>query len=256
MDRSNQKLIGAIGLCDPVIALGGRDQWIGWSDRRRLAALRHVLDAFILGAVPPYSQLLFGKFVALVCASHEVRRAFYRKYRGTRSLISGKPFDGRIALITTMSALGRSSLYNRLTFDGEKVFRSVGFSKGTGEFHFSNGLYASISDYAKRYCEATYRKEAWGEGFRNRREVIRKCLRKLDMKVGWSYHGVERESFVIPLAHNAKEFLRGEEPKLRWRTHSMDELFAWFKTRWLVTRLSRDLSYLDFDRSTYRIWNS
>src|SRR5438552_7834850 len=125
------------------------------------------MDAFVLGAVQPYSQLLFGKFVALLCASDEVRKAFRRKYQGTKSRIRSKPFDGRMALVTTMSALGRSSLYNRLGVEGRKLFRSVGFSRGTGEFHFSNGLYSSISDYAKRYCEPSYRQAAWGEGFRN-----------------------------------------------------------------------------------------
>jgi len=128
VDRANEKLIGIIGLCDPVIALAGRDEWVGWSTAQRLERLRHVMDAFVLGAVPPYSQLLFGKFAALLCASDEVRRACYKKYHGTKSLISGKPFDGRIALITTMSALGRFSLYNRLSLEGRKQFISVGFS--------------------------------------------------------------------------------------------------------------------------------
>ena len=254
MDQHNDKLIGVIGLCDPVIALAARDKWIGWTEDQRLARLRHVMDAFVLGAVPPYSQLLFGKLVALLCASDEVRRACYRKYRGVKSLISGKRFDGRIALVTTMSALGRSSLYNRLSLEGEKLFCPVGFSKGTGEFHFSNGLYSSISRYAKRYCEPTYRKEAWGSGFRNRREVIRKCLKKLNLNVAWSYHGIERECFVVPLAANTREFLRGEQERLQWTTVPTDRSFSWFKTRWLLPRLAWDTRYRDFNRDNYRLW--
>ena len=255
MDQTNGKLIGVIGLCDPVIALAGRDQWVGWSESQRFARLRHVMDAFVLGAVPPYSQLLFGKFIALLCASDEVRRAFHRKYHDTKSRIRRKPFDGRLALITTMSALGRSSLYNRLSLEGRKVFRSVGFSQGTGEFHFSNGLYSSISNYAKRYCEPSYRQAAWGEGFRNRREVIRKCLKKLKLKVAWSHHGIERECFVIPLATNTREFLLAEQERLHWQTVSADQNFSWFKTRWLLPRLARDESYREFSRCTYRLWD-
>jgi hypothetical protein len=254
MDQSNMKLMGVIGLCDPVIALQGRDQWIGWSADQRLERLRHVMDAFVLGAVPPYSQLLFGKFIALLCSSDEIRQACYRKYHGTTSLIRRKPFDGRIALITTMSALGRSSLYNRLSIEKRKVFCSVGFSRGTGEFHFSNGLYAGISEYAARYCEPTYRKAEWGEGFRNRREVIRKCLRKLQLNVAWSYHGIERESFVVPLATNTREFLRGEQERLRWSTLPVDELYSWFKARWLFPRIDWDSAYQNFDRQQYRLW--
>jgi len=255
MDQSNNKLIGVIGLCDPVIALAGRDRWVGWSEGQRFARLRHVMDAFVLGAVPPYSQLLFGKFVALLCASDEVRKAFRRKYQGTKSRIRSKPFDGRMALVTTMSALGRSSLYNRLGVEGRKLFRSVGFSRGTGEFHFSNGLYSSISDYAKRYCEPSYRQAAWGEGFRNRREVIRKCLKKLKLKVAWSYHGIERECFVIPLATNTREFLLGDQENLHWQTAPADQIFSWFKVRWLLARAERDQSYRSFSRDDYRLWD-
>jgi hypothetical protein len=255
-DKSNGKLIGVIGLCDPVIALAGRDRWIGWSETQRLRRLRHVMDAFVLGAVPPYSQLLFGKLVALLCASDEVRRAFHRKYSGTKTRIRRRPFDGRLALITTMSALGRSSLYNRLSLERRKQFLSVGFSKGTGEFHFSNGLYTSISAYAKRYCEPTYRQKAWGEGFRNRREVIRKCLKKLNLKVAWSYHGVERECFVIPLAADTPAFLRGERNNLHWHTMPTERIFSWFRSRWLLPRLATDKSFEDFDKYDYRLWHS
>lgn len=254
MDQSNGKLIGVVGLCDPVIALAGRDRWIGWSEKQRLARLRHVMDAFVLGAVPPYSQLLFGKFVALLCATDEIRKVFHRKYCGTTSRIRQKPFDGRLALITTMSALGRSSLYNRLSVEGQRIFHPVGFSKGTGEFHFSNGLYTSICAYAKRYCEPTYRQEAWGEGFRNRREVIRKCLKKLKLKMAWSYHGVERECFVIPLAANVPDFLRGQQKKLYWHTMPMERIFSWFKMRWMLPRLAHDKSYREFDKYAYRLW--
>jgi Domain of unknown function (DUF4338) len=71
-----------------------------------------------VGAVPPYASLLCGKLVAMPATSSEVQHAFERKYRGQQSRISRHLFDGRLALLTTTSALGRSSLYNRLTFDG------------------------------------------------------------------------------------------------------------------------------------------
>jgi len=68
IDESNQKLIGLIGLGDPVFALAPRDTWIGWTSMQRSAGLHHILDAFVLGAVPPYSHLLCGKLVAKKCA--------------------------------------------------------------------------------------------------------------------------------------------------------------------------------------------
>src|SRR5438094_716617 len=108
-DDSNGKLIGIFGLADPVFSLGARDSWIGWNLASKKVRLQCVMDLFVLGAVPPYSQLLCGKLVALLATSREVQRAFHRKYGGERSFIRGKSLDGRLALLTTTSALGRSS---------------------------------------------------------------------------------------------------------------------------------------------------
>ena len=254
IDEQNDKLIGIFGLGDPVFGLGGRDQWIGW-DRQCRDRLCHVMDAFVLGAVPPYSYLLGGKLVAMMTASDEVRYAFRRKYSRQDSLIDGRSFDGRLALITTTSALGRSSIYNRVGFDGRLLFQPVGFTQGSGDFHFSNGLYGAIYEYTSRYCEPTAKRAEWGTGFRNRREVIRKCLSKLGISPDWQYHGVRREIYVVPLAANTREFLRGEHERLKWHGQPADALFAWFRERWLLPRASRDARYRDFDRSSYRLWS-
>src|SRR5712691_11716419 len=79
-DRQNGKLMGLFGLGDPVFAIGPRDRWIGWDREMRLERLRFIMEAFVVGAVPPYSQLLCGKLVAMLLASREVARAFKRKY--------------------------------------------------------------------------------------------------------------------------------------------------------------------------------
>lgn len=253
-DDYNGKVMGIIGLADPVISVGSRDAWIGWPADIRNQRLRHVMDAFVLGAVPPYSQMLCGKLVALLATGDTVRKAFKKKYKGTVSQIRKTEFDGRLALITTMSALGRSSIYNRLKYRDQLAFQSLGFSKGSGEFHFSNGLYGAISAYAKRYCEPTYKKSSWGDGFRNRREVVRKCLAKVSLKTSWSYHGIAREIFAAPLAENTRQFLRGEHSKLRWFDRSDAEISRYVLDRWILPRTTRDDSYQSFRKESYRLW--
>lgn len=255
IDEQNEKLVGIFGLGDPVFALGARDQWIGWEVDARKERLRHVMDAFALGAVPPYSFLLCGKLVAMLVASNEVREAFRRKYCKERSsVIRGRPLDGRMVLVTTTSALGRSSIYNRVTYDGRLLYHSVGFTRGSGEFHFSNGLYQAIYDYATRFCQPTAKNEKWGKGFRNRREIVKKCLADLGLSQDWLYHGIRREVFVVPLAHNAREFLQGKDSQLCWLDLPAEDLFRWFRERWLLPRGQRDQRYLDFDPDTWRIW--
>jgi hypothetical protein len=83
----------------------------------------------------------------------------------------------------------------------------------------------------------------WGDGFRNRREIVKKCLSKVGLSAEWIYHGIQREIFVVPLAKNTSEFLQGERSKLLWFDQSSRALFEYFKERWLVPRSSWDLSY-------------
>ena len=254
MDDQNDKLIGVIGLGDPIFSLGTRDAWIGWSKNDRQDRLHHVMEAFVLGAVPPYSHLLCGKLVAMLAASDEVRKAFYGKYSGHSSVIRRRTFAGQLVSITTASALGRSSIYNRLTFRGRKLFHSVGFTQGSGEFHFTNGLYTALYEHAVKNCAPTAKNSLWGKGFRNRREIVKKALPTLGLPSNWLYHGVKREVFVVPLAENAKQFLRGDNAEPVWYDQPVDQLFDWFRERWLLPRAEWDTRYLKFERDSFRIW--
>jgi hypothetical protein len=253
-DESNGKLMGLFGLGDPVFAIGPRDRWIGWDRAAQRDRLRHVMDAFVVGAVPPYSRLLVGKLIALLLVSDEVRRAFKKKYESSGSLITDREFDGKLALITTTSALGRSSVYNRLRLDGKPVLESVGYTLGSGEFHFANGLYADISRYAKEHLEPTAKHERWGDGWRSRREVVRQTLRHLDLNPDILYHGVKREVFVAPVAKNTQQFLRGDHRVLRYTKRPAQTLFERFRERWLLPRATRDSSYQLAQREELRLW--
>ena len=255
-DESNDKLIGIIGLGDPVFGLGPRDRWIGWDLEARKKRLKCVMDLFVLGAVPPYSNLLCGKLVALLASSREVQETFRKKYGGRESYISGQTFDGRLALLTTTSALGRSSLYNRLRYQKRTVYESVGFTSGSGDFHFSNGFYGDLRQLALQHCEATAKHPSWGVGFRNRRELVRKALPLLGLSTNLQYHGVRREIFAVPLAENTKAFLRGEDDKLRPNGQGADDLFEYFRGRWLLPRAGRDERYRTFNRESYRLWGT
>ena len=253
-DAYSDKLIGIIGLGDPVFALQARDRWVGWDSSQRRGLLRHVLDAYVLGAVPPFSSLLGGKLVAMLAASNDVRIAFEQKYTKQLSLISGVTGDARVALITTTSALGRSSMYNRLRFENRALFQSVGFTRGSGEFHFANGLYDDIRNYAGTHSIPTAKNTKWGTGFRSRREVVRKALKELNLPSSFSYHGVQREIFVVPLAENTTEFLRSQAADLVYYCQDAATLFSHFRERWLLPRAKRNSTYLEFKPDDYLLW--
>lgn len=253
-DEANGKLMGVLGLGDPVFALGPRDQWIGWDRVGRRERLRNVMDAFVLGAVPPYSQLLGGKLIGMLMTSAEVLEAFSRKYAEGATLIRGRKADGRLALITTSSALGRSSIYNRLTMDGQELFISAGYTLGSGEFHFSNGVYKDLLAFARQTGEPSAKDHRWGNGWRSRREVLRRVLPQLGFSRELIYHGVRREVFVVPLARNAREFLCGADDELHGPRPPAAELFDHFRSRWLLPRAQRNQSFRAFRSSSYRLW--
>lgn len=254
VDQHTNKLMGLIGLGDPVISLKDRDQWIGWEKENRRKRLRHVIDAYVLGAVPPYSYLIVGKLIALLATSNEVREAFQRKYQGRSSLILNRSQSGEIAMLTTASALGRSSLYNRLKFNERLVFEHVGHTKGFGDFHFANGVYNFIMTYAKSNNLPTASHELWGEGFRSRKDVIQKTLAELKLPQGWLNHGIKREIYVAPLAENTHDFLCGHESELNYYNQPVSKLFMWFRKRWLLPRSERDLRYKEWEPKEWKLW--
>jgi Domain of unknown function (DUF4338) len=260
VDRSNEnKLIGLIGLADPVFALGCRDAWIGWSRERRKTHLTSIMDAFVLGAVPPYRDVLGGKLVALLATSAEVRRAFDEKYGHRKTLIAGRDPDAQLALVTTSSALGRSSVYNRLVGpDKQLAFNPVGYTSGSGDFHLSGAIYRDLARFAAQMNSGgvTYRHERWtGSGFRNRREVIQRSLDALGLD---SYqlraHGIRRQVFIAPLMANAAGYLAGSQSEPEWRTRSVDDLSAWWRGRWGVRRAATDKGWRSFDPVSWLLW--
>ena len=255
VDAHNGKVMGLLGLGDPVFSLAPRDRWIGWDAERKRAAMKYVMDAFVLGAIPPYSMLLIGKLVAMLVTSNEVRQAFTRKYGGRTTVISGEPQDGQLALVTTTSALGRSSLYRRIKYRDRLLYHPLGFTRGAGEFHFANGLYDVMVRFVTENCRPTAKHARWGKGFRNRREVINKCLKTLGISTELVYHGIQREVFGIPLAENACAFLRGEARRLVPYHHPVNELFDFFRERWLLSRAARDRRYRDFTPDRYALWS-
>lgn len=255
IDNSNEKLMGIVGLGDPVYNLSPRDGWIGWNAETKRRRLRSCLDAFVLGAIPPYSHLLCGKFVAMTVASKEVRTEYNRSYLHPKSLISGSSESAPLALVTTLSALGKSSVYDRVKLSSNHaVLFRIGTTAGTGDFHLNNSLYAEILGFVKEYRPLSYKNSKWGAGFRNRREVMLKFLAAAGLSRSILTHGIPREIYAAPTASNSLEFLRGEERNLNFYDWTVDDLFDDFKARWMLPRAARRKDYLKFRSSSWRLW--
>lgn len=256
VDQTNGKLIGVIGLGDPVFALRDRDDWIGWTSETRTARLRCVLDAFVLGSVPPYSALLGGKLVASLATSSEIQDAFWTTYGQRASRITGTLQEHPLALITTTSAFGRSSMYNRVRLRGRSLWEPIGHTSGHGEFLFSGDLYDRMRLYVDAHSAPSARSANWGpKAWRNRREVVRKALVLLRLPMTLHVHGLERAVYAAPLGTETRAFLAGGtlDPQLIRVTAA--ELSDAALERWVVPRSLRMDAWRQWDSSQFRLWD-
>lgn len=256
MDEHNEKLIGIIGLTDPVFNLGARDDWIGWSSEDRKKRLVNVMDAFVLGAMPPYSLILGGKLVALLATSRKVVHHFRKKYGNKAGIISKKTKNARLSLITTTSALGRSSIYNRLSLpSGIKFLSHVEtnkvrswYTKGYGHFHINDELFDDLVSVLSRRKHPYVTGNRFGNGPNWKIRVIRQAAKELGADEDFLCHGIQREVYVVPLAENSRSFLLGKSKHLRYQTLSSQDIVAYWQERWAKPRATRKPEWLTWKK--------
>ena len=247
-DRQNGCLIGLFALGDPVFNLSARDNWIGWSHEDRRDRLVHVMDAYVVGAVPPYSHLIGGKLVAALMASREVRRVYERKYLARQSVIRKRKNRARLVLLTTTSALGRSSIYNRLAIPDGPRFLRIGTTKGFGHFHLYGEVFDSLRGHLAETGHPYASGHRFGMGPNWKLRVARAALEDIGIDANSILkHGIEREVYVIPLAENWKNVVSGEQKRVRTLTKPAAEISKFCLERWVVPRSNRDASFRNFD---------
>jgi len=252
-DDYNQKLIGIFALGDPVFNLGARDKEIGWTSEDRRERLVGLMDAFVLGAVPPYNSLLCGKLVACLVRSQEVVEAFKRKYAKTEGIISGKTKHAKLVAITTTSSLGRSSIYNRLTIAGRKYFEQVGYTEGYGHFQVPKDIF----DDMRRLLELSGHKYAsghkYGDGPNWRLRTIRAALAQLGMSEDILKHNLRREIFLCRVAKNADAILRGEASRPDYSNlETVKQISRLCRSRWIKPRSERKPEFREWKRQWIR----
>jgi hypothetical protein len=128
-------VMGIAALGSPLIHIPSRDNWIGWDINTRKSNIQKCMDAYIVGAMPPYNALLGGKLMAYILASNEVRNLCYNKYQKNASNKNSKP--GEMVCIFTTSLYGRSSQYNRISYRDGLLYQNIGQTEGYGTLHIS-----------------------------------------------------------------------------------------------------------------------
>jgi hypothetical protein len=231
-DRQNEKLIGLIGLSDPVIGLGVRDKIIGWDKSQRIERLYNCMTAYVLGAIPPYNKLLGGKLIALLAASPEIREWSYQKYNGKQTIISGKQKEPHLVFIDTLGAFGKSSIYNRLI-----LWHFGGYTKGQTHVHLTaNGTWNIIKQFIP---EEEFKKYEYGQGPSWKMRVLKIGLRNLGFSADMIAIGWKRGYYYLPLAENWQDYLLCHTQNIEWKSIETNELVMYWKQRWILPRIER-----------------
>jgi hypothetical protein len=246
-DKQNEKLLGIIAIGDPIFNLSVRDNHIDWNVEDRGKRLVNMMDAYVLGALPPYNMLLGGKLVACLLRTRDIYDDFAEAYGSTRGIISKEEKKARLLAITTSSSMGRSSVYNRLKLSGIMYFKSIGYTGGWGHFHIPDSLFLDLRDYLRDVGHSYADLNRFGQGPNWRLRTTRVALVALGFREDILRHGIQREVFLCQLADNAVQLLHSGRGKPALSSLlSADEVAKLAVERWMLPRSER--------RPEFRSW--
>lgn len=236
LDESNEKIIGVLGLQSPPLDFPARDKDFQYPTGQKIALINQTMDIYTLGAIPPYNRLLGAKLVAFAAVSDEVRKAYSKKYNGRVTELDKNILPARLIALTTTSAYGRSSIYNRLNYQGRPVAHSIGYTHGYGSFHLAP-LYPLVCEYLKQSGEM--KRGGFGIGPRIMWQNYIRVFKLLGLPGHLLKHGVKREAFLFPLISNLKKYMNGEAVRPFYYHQTFQELSDWWLKRWFLERAQR-----------------
>ena len=252
LDEGHGTLMGVLGLQSAPINFPPRDRKVSYPENRKVELVNQTMDAFTLGAVPPYNRLLGGKLVVCAAASKEIADAYREKYSGATTWLDGNTLPAHLVMVTTTSAFGRSSIYNRVAYrdaetgESRKIAVQLDYTKGYGSFY----LHKEYPDIKKFLIQQGYddANQGYGRGPKPVWQNINKTLNMLGIRTRRSHHGIPRQAWSIPLAKNAWEYLNGEDEEPDYHDTPFERLAAWWKERWLLPRAERITDWQDWSK--------
>jgi hypothetical protein len=206
------KLLGIVGIASCIWGLSDRDKWIGWTTENKYNRINHLLDAYVLGAIPPYNGKFRGsKLVATLLASEWLRK-FWSEYYGDIPV-----------LIATTTLFGHSAVLHNTSLGDRRLWKHIGQTKGMGTMHFSK----EAIDTAKALLDAygINVKNRFGDGPNWKLRLMRTALEQAELEVGENLtHGYTRWIYALELGENAREFLREETNDFLPFHHSVEQI--------------------------------
>jgi len=230
----NKPIIGIAALGSPIIHIPDRDKFIGWDRQTRTKNLIYTMDAYVIGALPPYNYLLGGKLISLLMASKEIRKIYEEKYKDKITIINKRSANSLVGIFTT-SLYGQSSQYNRLVYRNNLLYQPIGQTKGYGTLHLSKETIQEMVRFLK--SKNIYINHRFGDG----PSWVMRVIATAGELVGFDSDFLLRHSFkrgilFLPLASNYKDFLNDKPVEPIYYDYTEEELIYHWKKRWLENR--------------------
>jgi hypothetical protein len=232
-DKAHNKVFGIFGLCDPVIGLKVRDEYIGWDKNQRNERLYNVMSAYILGAVYPYNELYGSKMTALSVGSKEVCRFFEEKYKDKKTVIRKRNPIPKLVAVDTMAFFGKSLIY-----EGLKEWQFLGYTRGLMHAHL-NRFWDDIVELARLLKIESVDKNRFGHGPNWKFRVLQDVFRKIGICEDFLSTNITKGYYFRPLAENWREFLKGETDEVIYTSKNFNEYFELWKNKYLRKRINK-----------------
>jgi len=210
-------LLGLLGLASCIWGLKARDSWIGWDVVQKTKKLNYIVDAYVLGAIPPYNGNYRGsKLLAYITASDEIRNLWIKEYGFSP------------AAIVTTTLFGHSAVLNRVRYEDRKLWRNLGYTRGLGTMHFSlRTIELARELVSKKHINVPDRiSDAPNWKIRLMRIAIEAAGFKAN---DYLTHGYKRGVYMMEYANNTQAFLLGNSKQMRYYHYKIDDLVESWK---------------------------
>jgi len=230
---------------------------------------RHIgtsmMDVIICGAVAPYTHILGGKLACMLLTSPQVRQDYRNRYQDAVSAIASRMKGENVSRPAELVLLGTTSLYhvgssqyNRVRVPGslagghgEIQYQRLGATRGYGSVHFSQRTRVLLEVItAEQNGGATLITRTFGEGVNPKLRLVREGLACIGLDTDHLLqHQCRRIIYGVPLAHNAREYLRGEVDSADYvfpftteddAQRATESIAEHWRRRWLAKRIDNE----------------
>lgn len=238
---------GLVGLQSPPLKSSVRDNFLGLNQKNIDYWINQSMYGQRIGALPPYNELLGGKMVALSLVSNELREIYTKKYDDKKTLLEKRKIPNRILFTTTTSAYGKSSVYERLAYNGMPVSKFIGYTSGSGTFHLPESIYEEMLLFLQQKGIDT--KRGYGTGPSRKLKLVDMAFNRLKIPT-FTFHNIKRGYYLFPNAINLRNVLHKKDKPV-WYDRPFMELTNFWKERWCIPRSNRVDTWRQFDSNKF-----